>query len=712
MSGLHLDGPRRTSNAQPPTTPTSSTFGPSANSGRTSPRLNGDGPMTSATTEAPSLSRVHAEPKRVQFIQANASTVHESMGPDGRREMMQHKVDQVFDQIKIMASQHLLDTRPGTTHIVSVPEFFWNTHMEHATPDEKHQLIGMLQDRVAQSGLGNALFLMGTVVTSEPPAMLAPIDPNHLPSVERILGYQNNELSQAFQEAVSRNPESFTQEPSDARIDLTSVASLAEAIAKKKEAPVSQEILERAAELIKEVRDNLAPVTILAGHMDQAALGRNLNHFLEQTTPEGMREAVQHICPSFDCPATGGGDRVLEKLKNFLADNRGNLGNVHKLARVFKDYVAPFKLSRTEYSGGLPTGRSAPRGLPTTFKLLQNSPEMDVAQLHEEGRKMFKAIRNEAIVLDGSGQRSPRLVSKFAPSVVDVPSYADAMNDKVHPKQRDSFRHLPGGMTPAHEGPEMTARLQAEGHNPSMQIVDLPGGGKQLGMVVCRDINSGHYAEHVSEALNDTEIFHLISGGINTGEFRESAPRVPIIARTDGHYTDSEVRFGATQRPVAGTAYRQSELGGTFGPVPKEEMYQRRLPGGPAQWQVSDTIHTQGAAPSSDGSFTDSHTEVEIPLLKKDIEHYQAQLDDLRREIGNFDRALVYMKEGGLAEKSNIYGMISFTPAQKQAWESEPKRGVDILHQVLENLQGDLNSVEARLQAKQKRLAAVSPPTT
>ncbi|CAM2009679.1 hypothetical protein [Acanthopleuribacter pedis] len=706
-------------NAAPPSAFSPPTTGTGV---RTNPQggLGGGAEMTRATTETSAMAPSATRSKRIQFVQAHVKTGRGSaLSAESPRELLEKKAEVVFSQVNEMVRQGIIDQRGSTTQIVSVPEFYWNDNEALLSQHDKTELLGMVQAKVREAGLPNAIFVMGSVVTSEPAELMRRVQPHHMDDLGGILDLPAGALREAQAESLSQAPEDFTTPPSQARVELAAVISLAAAMPTEdggsQPKDLSQDVLNEAARTLNTIKENQTHLAMLIGHASPRTMTNHFEAFLAADTPRERREALGHLCPRLEFTKNADGRDKITAFQTFLRGYEGNTTELMGLARSYKRSYAPFLLARSEFSDNSRNG-ALERGNPA-LKILREGPNTDVPQLHETGRQMFKTVRNEAIVVNGDGNSAPRLVQKYNPSDIDVPSYSRAKTGDEAPLQSRSYKQFPGGTAPDMSEAELTRHLTDAGRSPQDQMVPLPRDGQQMGLVICRDIDSDHFTNHIADSLSQADVFMLISAGISEATFEKKAPHGPVVAQNDGIRVKTHTRYGNTHQKLAQKVFEQREPDGQFGParpVPSTlKDPDGPLPGEPGKWSVSDTYHLPNTDRSRASSWPDGIGDFDVPTLKERIALYAEEVAQIEGKLSWIDSTgNAAVADRDRSQYATVTRSLPFSQAQKDAWRANPQAGPEIMAEIQAGLRSDLESADQLLQAAQRRLAQLTPPST
>ncbi len=703
MSGVKSDFTARVSSPRT-TAPPSTTDGmrPGSPSHRSAPRGGGES-MQQATTSDRNLVPSQRSSKRFSFIQGLNKSIEVGDLPSSPRAMLEHKVNQLFAQLDQLHEQHLIDQRKGTTQVYTLPEFFWNNFGSNLSESDKEHLLALLQDKIQDPKYEHAIFELGTIMTTNPPEHMARVQPQHLSIVADALAMAEPALEQALTQSMSTDYESFDQGVSRERIALTATASLAASRSENSDAPFSPQQIREAAQDVRLFQDNQVPLAMLTSFANPDALEGKVEAFIASKDMSATKELLTQFCPNIDTSRT----RDVRKLQEFMKAHCDNPRSVLAAMQDYKEHYLPFTLTSTASARKKPTAG-----------MLQRRPELNyltktqnMFQLHQKGRQMFKPIHNQAVIL-GGGTTEPRLVSKFAPSEIDVPGYQRAKPDPLDPPSHpESFRQLPGGITPAMPEKVISKQLTRAGHKVEDQIVAFPSENTTLGTVVCRDIESQRFGELPERTLATTEMFQLISAGIDGATFRSKAPTVPVISQNDGIDVRAEVLFGTSQSTLHQQTYEQSESSPTFRPIQGPPRH-RHFPGAPSgMWRISDTLH-RGGAPDSSTEGSDDNLALDRTTLSEQIATYERDRDVIT------DKLTLLAGTAKSAVEDRNFEALSFLkqhfkiPLQlENNWKEGRTTGPAVLAHIKQGLDGDLNAAESMLARAQTRLQSLPPQT-
>lgn len=659
------------------------------------PHLRGATSLTTLLQPAPNTA-----PKRVALVQAEVASLEPSAFGDSTQEMLEHKVQAVFEQIELVLDQRLVDDRKGTTQVFTLPEFFWNDFGTNVTPTDREGVLHMIAERAADPKFNHAVFVLGTIMTSHPPAMLAGLDQGNLDAISRGLGESPQNITEAHTEAHDPRNENFKTRAGKHRVNLAASVAIAHELSGGSPSNVH---FERAGAAVNQLRAHESAYMLLAGFANRDTLTQpNLDALRNANSAEDKRAALENLCPNAPEHAA----TLVDDLQAMITDAPTSSKFTRRLD-LFTEHFLPFKLTRLKMENNQvePDMIAAHQGL----QLLEASPTYNMPEAIEKGGAMYKQLTNEAIVMQGGSETTgPHTIRKFAPSDIDVPSYNRARGRKEGPPFAHKFQQQPGGLNPSVSELRMQQRLQQSDYHPHQQVTFSGERDLSMSTVVCRDIDTAMFRETVSSEVNETDLFLLISAGIKTRVFEQNAPNNDIVAQNDGHFKQADVRHGHMQRPVPSQVFLQSDRGESFDLVPATDRT-RFAPGGPGRVRISSPLHLKGAPGSSEGSWQ-PEAPFERNRLESEVKTYTSELTFLNGLEDAFGRAtadVMSRPNADVLQDLTRFG-VKFTPDQATRFLAEPRAVIQELRGIVAS---DIRSAEQLLQSAANRLASLPKPT-
>lgn len=640
-------------------------------------------------------------PKRVTLVQGEFASLEPSAFGGSTQAMLEHKVQTVFDQFHMVMDQRLADDRKGTTPVFTLPEFFWNDFGSNVSPEDRQHVLQMIADKAGHDKFSQAVFVLGTIMTSTPPAMLAGLTGGNLDAIANGLGQDPQGIATAYQEAHNTDYERFGSRTSHDRINLAASVSIAQELGN---GSPTDEHFTRAGDAVRTMREHETPYMLLAGFATPETLtNTKLNAFRAAKTPEDKLARFQQLCPG----APDSAAEFVEEMHAMVTETKSNR-QFNRRLDLFTNHFLPFNLTRLKLINDRaePTAMAKHPGL----KFLDESPNYNMEHAITTGSAMYKQLTNEAIVMQGGSKTNGlHTIRKFAPSDIDVPSYNQERRGQPAPPFPHKFQQQPGGLNPSVSERDIQQRLANSGYQPQHQVTF--SGERDLSMttVVCRDIDTAMFKEAISSEVNQTDLFVLISAGITTGVFDKNAPSNGIVAQNDGHFKQADIRHGHMQRRVPTQVFLQETHGGQFQKVESTEKT-RFVPGGPGRVRISSPVHLKGAPPSSVGSWQ-QEAPFERARLVSELDDYGRELEFLDGLENAFNSAV-----DDIGSKSNHAIMrdleargVKFNPDQAQRIEENPRQ---VIQELREIVAGDMNATLQLRQSAENRLAQLEQPSS
>ncbi|QTD49836.1 hypothetical protein [Sulfidibacter corallicola] len=627
--------------------------------------------------------QVHKERinKRMQVVQFRVDTVSEQV-LDNSIDSLRKKADIVFDAFADLVQDNMVDNRPHTVKVFTLPEFFWSKFGDFLDEDTQTQLLDYIQDKAQNEIFENSVFVLGTMVVQTAPNALSKLERADIREIERELGLEDDALIEEFESATTLSEEDYARPDNPQRKQLAMVGHVFNAKLKNrdafdmtademKDAEIDRgALLQDSAKMVKFSLENQVALTKSFGILANDQFTRaDYQAFITAVTDENDAEAIQLLTKALS-PFVEAGDVAKFQRQDLMAfkklfQDAGTFAKLKSKIKFFGKHVAPFTMSAREKSDHA-------LGVKRVDQDHRDALSVDYDNTD------VKNVHNRALVIDGGKEGKFKLMEKATMSDIDMPHY----NEDAH--EGSGFdRHLKKGFPhhmaksgllgshPNEDLPQTLQRSKSANITPQDYQFDSEKTGVSIGVAICKDYSSEWYSQFVDSGLKASQkpdLGAIISGGVKESDVRSKFIRSrSAVSINDGHSGDAAVRELSgnkkSLKPKDDFILNRSETGYEI-LINTEAQRPEKLPIGKVQGysvEVGFTMHLEDGAASDDESYTEETNSGTVSLLMEQIKPLQAQIaaiDEKQKAIGDLVHDLNTRREPALAEINQNQGLL------------------------------------------------------